>query len=52
MVEATSHFGTEGHFGAGGLAAPSRRIRLSKIYDYLTDNVSCTRLSDFEACGQ
>ena len=35
-----------GHIGAGVERRP--RIRLSRIDDYLTDNVSCIRLSDLK----
>jgi len=45
-----SRFGIEWAFWEVGTS--SNRIGLSKIDDYLTDNVRLTRLSDVEACGQ
>src|SRR5208282_348503 len=37
---------------AGSRSRASIWVRLSKINDYLVDNVRCSRLSDFAACGQ
>jgi len=44
----TARFGIERAFWSRVLEAPSHQIRLSRIDNYLTDNVSCTRLSDLK----